>query len=333
VLTFIGIIFAIRALSSRSAGKAAATPAHTNNLASGSEVDGAAAVSADTAASPPNAGASPGSTDSATNAPTTWHSGPDAANDNVKQTLLRLDGLNIELGHIERSLDAQLAVPDTTVYRRISDNTRQCVQVQLAILKRAAGAKGAEAECDRFQTAMDTLQQLDDAPYYSGLITAYSRLMAEATVTVCDILNGETAAPESQRMQSELAVIRRSRLEATCDATFVTAAALLSASKTRAGTAVNTLTWSELERNMQNQRAQELHVVRKTETAHRALCDVLARCMRVSDPTGKIAETVTRIEKERDGEVAQAKDSFIRIAAYTEAEARLMVLWARSLER
>ena len=332
-LTCVGILFAIRAISTRSREMQTPSVGSTNNLAGGPKVTEEAADAGPIALRPTNSESSVESPDTNMSTPPPSNIGTGSTQEKTDRPHVRVAGLDPELGNIERDLDAQLAMPDTTVYLRISDNIRQCLHVQLAILKSATGTKRVNAECESIQKRLDTLQQLDDAPYYSLMIAGYSLLMAEASVTTCALLRGDTDAVLCQRLDSELATIRRSPLEGTCDATFVTADALFSAAKAQERSAVGSLVWSEIERNMRTQRTSEQHIVRKTEAAHRTFCDVLERCIRTWDQTGKSADTVARIERDRDGNISKAKDSYFRVAAYTEAEARLMVLWARSLQR
>lgn len=258
---------------------------------------------------------------------------PDVAQTTTENPLIRFDGLAVELGIIERDLKAKLANPDTTVYQHISENIRQCLQIQLAILKRKTNANGEDDRYESIKKKLEQLQLQDDAPYYTSVIAEYSRLVAEASLAICALFKGDKTDIARQRSESELAAIRRPLFERTCDATFVTAYALLSASKAQKGSEVNSLTWNELERSIQAQRSLEQHVIQKTETAHRALCDVLTRCISVWDKSGTNVKTAALIERQRDDNITKAKDRFYRIAAYTEAEARLFVVWACSLDR
>jgi hypothetical protein len=332
-LTLIGIFFAVRAISTHSNENQQSATNNTNGLASDLASTGNTGGGQTSETLPTTPDASVTSTNTETGMSSPIGNVTPVALEKAEKPQLLVDALNVDLGNIEQNFDAQLALTDTTVYQRISENIRQCLRVQLAILKSTTGTKAVDAEYERIQKRLELLQQYDDSPYYSDLIAEYSRLMAETSVMICELIRNDADIITGQRLRNELTTIRRSQVEATCDATFVAAVAMLSASKFQKGAAVVSLTWSEMERSIQAQRASDQHIMQKTEAAHRALCDVLLRSVRIEGgQKGERSKTIERIERELNGDIAKAQDKFFRIAAYTEAETRLMVLWARSLK-
>lgn len=336
LLTVLGIFFAIVAVLSRNRETTPSAPARETsasgvNTASPGDGDGARAVAA-TGETERVAEVAEGSKPAADTKGESGEKGQGGGPQTGEKAEVGVEGLNRDVGAAERNLDLELARADTSVYKRIRGNIRHCVQIQLAVLKNTRMGKDADSGFRQMQERFEDLEHSDDGPYYTGTIAEYSRLMAEASIGVCTVLSAQAEREEYQRLKVELAGVPRPALEATCDAAFLTASALLVTSMAEGRNAnVSSLTLGEIRKSIQHQRSKEAHILKKTEEAHRVLCDVLVRCIRGADRTGRTTEAAARIEKDREQDMAKAKDSFERVAVYTEGEARLMGLWARTL--
>jgi hypothetical protein len=268
-----------------------------------------------------------------TNTPASLSTTPRTEKADLQSPAFHTEEIEQELVSIERERTTRLALPDTSVYQRIAENTRQCVKVQLAILG-SAGDAVESSQKDRIEERLEARHQIEDAPYYSYAIGEYSLLLSAASIRVSTLIGHDTTVtPAGQNPMDDMATIRRSPLEATCDAIFVTAAAILRIAKAKDKQASSSMNWDELESAIRVERLKDQHITRKTESAHRTLCNVLHQCIQTLDHTGKSREALVSIENDRDRDLTKANDNFFRIAAYSEAEVHLLVLLARSLER
>lgn len=246
--------------------------------------------------------------------------------------VLGAEAIERKLGEILREHENQGASLDTSVYKRISDNTWQCVRVLVVALSGIAAQRDTSDQCKSIQTQLAESQQLDEAPYYSNLIAANASLLARASLLLSALHKGNANAVALEAIERQMASIRSPSVEATCDATFLSAEAFLAASLPHDSTPPDMLGWGEMARSIKTEKHKDQHIIRKTESAHRLLCDVLSRCVRLRVRSGTHVATVNRIERERDATVASATDVYGRIAALTDAEVALLIIWVRTLD-
>jgi hypothetical protein len=246
--------------------------------------------------------------------------------------VLQAEAIERRLGEILQEHENQVTSLDTSIHKRISDNTWQCVRILMVALSGTAANGDASDQRASIQTQLVEAQQLDDAPYYSDRTARNARLMARASLLLSALHRGDTNAEALEAIDLQLASIRRPSVEATCDATFLTAQALLAGALPRNRSEQDTLGWGETARSLKAEERKDQHIIRKTESAHRLLCDVMSRCIRLRVRSGTHVATVNRVERERDANVASATDVYGRIAALTDAEVALLILWVRTLD-
>lgn len=275
-----------------------------------------------------SAAAAPGTEpwNTATNIPIGNAQPPSTPTNTSRSWRLKNDQLSEDLVNISQQITSNADGPDVSIYSRIAGNVTQGIRVQIAVLKTATPTLNPGVHVD-IQKKLDLISQVEDPPYYTLRIGELSRLLAESSLRVCLLFDGSKEKATSQRLADQLLLIREGPIEAACDATFLTAEALMQASRCRDQLQAASTAWAAIGNRLRSRRAHDQHILRKTEDAHRSLCEVIAESIRALSPSSPIAQ----IEAERDQDIAAGDNSYARIAAFTEAEARLMVLWARAL--
>jgi len=222
-----------------------------------------------------------------------------------------------------------LKMPETSVYLRICENVRQCVNLELVALKQATSSNSAAALCaEQAQQELDELRKQGDAPYYTSSIAAGGVLLAKTTVTLFEVITHGT----NVMLRNQLSAIRYSEMESACDAAFVTTEALMAiggGSPAHGGK----VAWDKDEIKIDAERHRQEHITKKTDEAHRLECDILVHCIRAWDSTSSHTGDVETIQQNRNKEIAYAKDSFSRMAIYTDTEFRLLLLLVQMFEQ
>ena len=327
IVTIIGVFFALRAIQTHLPRTEESTTA-TSEAPTGSgagDVDGASADTASTSESKSDIPSSSGESI----AETTNSLQPDPER---RDTFSKGNSRELErdLANIEKDTTAYLAMPDTTVYQQIAGNIRQSAEVQMAVLRNLGGAKDETYKYEDMNQLLKELKQYENDRYCSSLITGYSVLFARASVGIRTLILHEDDPSQLKNLNDQLAAIRRSVSEATCDAALVTAVTFLDIGREGSRVSGSRIDWDSLASKIRAAQESEQHIVRKTDLAHQVLCDVLTSCVKAWDRNGASASSLADIQRERASSLATAQDSFYRLAAYTKAETQLIAVLARS---
>ncbi|MEI8120414.1 MAG: hypothetical protein WCI20_00065 [bacterium] len=235
-----------------------------------------------------------------------------------------------ELTRIEHDHNAYLEMPDTSVYQRIMNAIKQSIKVQVILLKSANVADSTNL-ANKIQKQMELIYAQEDAPYYSSAIASYSRLLADVTVVVASQTESEMSASPS--LADKLSAIRPSNVEGACDAAYVTGRAFMLIGRKGTRSTGHSQPWDQLEHTLNITMESNLHIVRKNESIHASLCAILEGSARAWDRSMSNEQVIRGIMADRVKSFTENANSFIRLAAYTEEELRLMMLIARSFHQ
>ncbi len=245
-----------------------------------------------------------------------------AGSDNIE---FRVGKLDRKLTNIERNRKSIPEISGIGIYKIIAENLRQSVRVQLAILENAVGPDELAVKRQEIQIRLERVHKIDNVPYYHYAISEYSIMLAETSVSVLTLLTHAS----NKNMQTQIASIRNSWVEATCDSAFVTARAFLAFGKL----SDNTMRWDYIESKLKAAQDSEQPILRKTVSAHYLLGNILMQCIQARDRKMVYADTLAKIKKNHEKQITTTTNAFFKIAIYTESELSLMILLARIISQ
>ena len=251
-------------------------------------------------------------------------SGSDSKPAGFSNIEFRVGELGQELTNIERDNainKSTIAISGIGIYKMITENLRQSVRVQLAILENAVVTDELSVRRKEIRRKLELVHKFEDTPYYADAISQYSVLLAETSISLLALMTHTS----NKDMQAQIASIHNSSIEATCDATFITASAFIAVGKLSGKASL----WDDMEHKLKAAQNNDQHILKKTVSAHYTLCNILSQCVQAWDQKNKYADTLVQIKRGQETQIAIATDPFFQFAAYTESEISLIILLTR----
>lgn len=239
--------------------------------------------------------------------------------------------LDANLSSVESDLHNLRTLPNLAIYKRIENDMRLMALTQIAVLESRSDKNSSNIDIEALQTSIAELEKIDDSPYQTYTIAAYSQLAASAGRDISKCVSPDLKGADISRCSAILELETDDLFVATRDGILALALAYISMGHGLAqGSSLHQESWAGYSRTADAISSSEDHVLLQIEKAHQLLFEVLQSCCKLQASRGEI-DQLTTIDASRKSALNMSKNLYDKIGAHTEASVQALLLFARKL--
>lgn len=240
--------------------------------------------------------------------------------------------LDTDLSSVESDLRNLRTLPNLAIYKRIENDMRLMALTQVAVLESRSEKNNSNIDIEALRTSIAELEKIDDSPYQTYTIAAYSQLAASAGRDIAKSVSTDIEGTDISRCSALLELETDDLFVATRDGILALALAYISLGHGLAqGAPLHQGPWAGYSHTADAIRSSEDHVLLQIEKAHLLLFEVIQSCCTLPPSSHGEIDKLAEIDASQKSALITAKNLYDKIGAHTEASVQALLLFARKL--
>ena len=240
--------------------------------------------------------------------------------------------LDIDLSSVESDLRHLRTLPNLAIYKRIENDMRLMALTQIAVLESRLEKNSSNTDIEALRTSIAELEKINDSPYHTYTIAAYSQLAASAGRDIAKSVSSDLGGADISKCSELLEGETDDLFVATRDGVLALALAYISMGHGLAqGAPSHQGSWAGYSHTADAIRSSEDHVLLQIEKAHQLLFDVFQSCCALPPSSHGEMNKLTKIDASRKSTLNTSKNLYDKIGAHTEASVQAIIIFARNM--
>lgn len=240
--------------------------------------------------------------------------------------------LDTDLSSVESDLRHLRTLSNLAIYKRIENDMRLMALTQIAVLESRSDKNGSNIDIEALRTSIAELENINDSPYQTYTIAAYSQLAASAGRDIAKSVSKDLGGADISKCSALLEYETDDLFVATRDGVLALALAYISMGHGLVqGALSDQEPWAGYSRTADAIRSSEDHVLLQIEKAHQLLFEVFHSCGTLPPSSHGEIGNLTKIDASRKSALDMSKNLYDKIGAHTEASVQALIIFARKL--